>query len=156
MYQVAFTNYVKKRDRQVCSPKMFLSISIRQKMSSQGGRCSKKDKNLSTQFVNDPLFRLILAIFWDFRLGATGLINSFSGVVSIVISGVGDFSQEISSVSFLEIKISSKIQKIVFNCLISSCTVCHFTQFCLNRLKIQNNNFEKICTYKNKKVQIEF
>ena len=98
--------------------------------------------------MNDPLFRLILAIFWDFRLGATGLINSFSGVVSIVISGVGDFSQEISSVSFLEIKISSKIQKIVFNCLISSCTVCHFTQFCLIRLKIQNNNnFEKICMY---------
>ena len=86
---------------------------------------------------------IILAMFWDFRLGAWGGLVSFSGVLSIVISGVGDFSHEISSDSFLEIKISSKIQKFVFNCLINPCTVYHFTQFCLKRKSKIYNNFEK-------------
>ena len=47
----SFTNYVYKK-RWVGSPKM--STFIRYKLSTKGGRRSKKAKNLSTQFVNGP------------------------------------------------------------------------------------------------------
>ena len=81
-YKLAFTNYIDK-ERWVDTQSKnidLLSMFIGQKMSIQGGKWSKKAKNLSTQFVYDsldaldrtlifvPIFVLIFCLFNTFLL----------------------------------------------------------------------------------------